>query len=206
MLTLNNCDMPQVTSTCLAHVGSCWLWVVLLMTLWCFGSSLFAFSWIDAAIHWKLEVNSSELFFLTYNLNASQCICSGKHGRLQQTDVWRVMYMQSFIPTQHYSRWFNRKSRFTTQTLRKVKLDEKVILLIAHCVQRHIAATPGVYLSANLDWTDHGQVFDLKFQPEWPLRFFHGRNRFFPSSKYNRLQHYSLLCDKNVVIKWQKTV
>lgn len=40
-----------------------------------------------ASIHYKSEVDISESVILTSNLNASQCVCSGKHGSQQQTDV-----------------------------------------------------------------------------------------------------------------------
>ena len=40
-------------------------------------------------------------------------------------------------------------ARFTTQTLHKVKIDEKLILLIVHCVCCHIAVMSGLFLSAN---------------------------------------------------------
>lgn len=79
-------------------LGSDWLNIVKqVVEVWWRGDYLW--NWFDAIIHCKTQVDSLESVFLTSNINASQCICSGKHECLQQTDVWRVMNMQvSFQP------------------------------------------------------------------------------------------------------------
>ncbi len=55
--------------------------------------------WTYATIQCKLEVDSSERVFLTSGLNMSKCICLGKHGRLQQTDVSMARLQKHLLRT-----------------------------------------------------------------------------------------------------------
>lgn len=109
--------------------------------------------------------------FPTSNLNAFQCICSGKHGR----------------PEQHllrtYSSWFNRVAHFKrdrrsrlvphAHTSIKQKSTEHSTFEwwwkghSGYCVHRLTAVTSRVFMSANPGEMDLTQVSDLEFWLQW---------------------------------------